>query len=55
MQLEPAVIFSTLLGCATGYAAIKVEIKFLWLAIRELKKQIAELNKQIVELNKKAA
>jgi len=45
-MLDPAIVLSTLLGCASGYAAIKVEIKFLWRDIRELKKQIAELTKK---------
>lgn len=45
MQLDPAIMLSTLLGCATGYAAIKVEIKFLWRDIHELKRQLAELKK----------
>jgi hypothetical protein len=45
MALDPNVLISTIIGCATGYAAIKVEIKFLWRDIRELKKQIAELKK----------
>ena len=46
MQLDPNVIFSTILGCATGYAAIKVEIKFLWRAIKELKEQVAALKEK---------
>jgi hypothetical protein len=45
MMLDPSVVLSTLIGCATGYAAIKVEIKFLWRDIRELKNQIKELKK----------
>jgi hypothetical protein len=46
MQLDPTAVLSALIGCATGYAAIKVEIKFLWRDIRELKKQVAELSKK---------
>jgi hypothetical protein len=45
MELDFNVFYSTVIGCATGYAAVKVEIKFLWRDIRELKKQIAELKK----------
>lgn len=44
-MLDPAVMLSTLIGCATGYAAIKVEIKFLWRDMSELKKEVAELKK----------
>lgn len=43
MELDPGVLLSAVLGCATGYAAIKVEIKFLWRDIRELKGQVKEL------------
>lgn len=45
MPLDATFVVSTLLGCATGYAAIKVEIKFLWRDVRELKRQVAELKK----------
>lgn len=45
MELDPNVLTSALLGCATGYAAIKVEIKFLWKAVKELKDEIAALKK----------
>ncbi len=41
-QLDPNAVLSALLGCATGYAALKVEIKFLWRYVRELKKQLDE-------------
>ena len=54
MMLDPAVLLSTVVGCATGYAAIKVEIKFLWRDIRELKKQVLELTQKNAELQKAA-
>jgi hypothetical protein len=45
-DIDQTALFSALMGCGAGYAAIKVEIKFLWRDVRELKEQVKELIKK---------
>lgn len=48
-DIEPSFVISSLMGCAAGYAAIKVEIKYIWRDLKQLKQDVKEL------IEKKAA
>lgn len=47
-------VVGTLLGTAFGgvatWAAIKVEIRFLWRDVRELKREVRELREKVAKL-----
>lgn len=45
-EIDTGTLLSTLIGGAAAWGAVKVEIKFLWRDVRELKKQVAELMKK---------
>lgn len=45
-EVDANALLSALMGCVAGYAAVKVEIKFLWRDIRKLQEQVSELIKK---------
>ena len=45
-EVDSTALLSALMGCAAGYAAVKVELKFLWRYLRELKAEVKELKEK---------